>query len=134
MPLPGTKVIRFKGRTDTLIQQPDGSYKDSNGTIYPQALFDDGYCGIWNVETGSWDPFYKGACKPHDISFIRLKNGYKNPEDSNLKVAGRFAGSVLSEMASGAYAVLTGPFYLFFGMLGGLLRWEYLERKQGEKQ
>lgn len=124
-----TRHIRFKDKIITLELQPDGSYKDDQGTTYPQFMFDPGFCGIWNAETGGWDPYHILACKPHDIAMAKLKLGYKDPSTSNVKAFGEFSKGVAVTMARGLYAVVMGIPYLVFGGIGGMLRWEYLENK-----
>lgn len=121
--------IKAGGKEILLTLQPDGNYRDDKGTIYPGLLFDKDFCGLYPFETGKWDPFWEKSCKPHDIAFERLKHGYQNPEDSNLKVFTDFTGSALETMAQGAYAVSMGIPYIVIGGLLGMVRWLQLEDK-----
>lgn len=80
---------------------------------------DPGYCGIGKLESGKRDPWWKIACRPHDLSHDELKAGLL--KGSYMKVFGKFALNIAKGMAQGAFLVASGPFYLAFGGIGGLL-------------
>lgn len=90
---------------------------------------DKGYCGLEPLETGKHDPFWKDACKPHDVWFNRLKAGKltSGVDDGILATTGKFVASTALVAVKGAYAVAAAPIYIVIGGLGGMLRWAQIK-------
>lgn len=124
-----SKIIDFQGTKVELRQIDNGDWVDERGTVYPEWLFDEGFCGLSPFETGKLDPFWKKACLPHDQAFNRMKNGYDDSSVKNAEVFSNFAKEVGIVMAQSAFGLVAGVPYILFGGLGGLARWALLSRR-----
>lgn len=102
----------------------------SDGT----SSLDENYCGIFGAETGKRDPFHWVCSTLHDPRYQALLDG-KDPGRTNVQTQWDFTKGILSTMAEGLYAVVTGPFYILFGaVLGGSLRFTQLQRRAAAKE
>lgn len=120
---PNPLKIYFKGQTLTLYLQKDGvTYKDAQGTEYPEIDTDYGYCGVSPFETGKGDPWWKLACEPHDMAFDKARAGYADSTQDNLATFGKFSQAIGTGMLTGAYQVISGPFYWLLGGVYGFFR------------
>lgn len=89
---------------------------------------DPGYCGVEPIETGKGDPWRKIACWRHDKAFNKAKAGYADSTQDNLKTFGTFTVDIATGMLSGAYQVLSGPFYWLVGGVFGFAREQWISK------
>lgn len=107
---------------------------NEDGGIDFKLEVDPGYCGIFGAETGKRDPFHWACSTLHDPHYQALLDG-KDPGRTNVQTQWDFTKGILSTMAEGLYAVVTGPFYILFGaVLGGSLRFTQLQRRKAAKE
>jgi len=98
---------------------------------YRNITTDPNYCGLGEANTGPNDPWYKFSplCKQHDPHYQKLID--RKGDDGAWLTFGEFAKNIVVGMAQGARMVLTGPIYLIIGGIGGLFRFQQLERQNG---
>lgn len=107
---------------------------NEDGGIDFKLEVDPGNCGIFGAETGKRDPFHWACSTLHDPHYQALLDG-KDPGRTNVQTQWDFTKGILSTMAEGLYAVVTGPFYILFGaVLGGSLRFTQLQRRKAAKE
>lgn len=127
-----TRAIKFRNSEIIITQTENGDWIDDLGTIYPNAIINglEDFCGPIGATTGTWDPYYKNSCSPHDHAFMRLKLGHLLPGESNASVNANFAKETTVTALKGLYAFVTFPFYLIAGAGIGMIRWAQLEGKK----
>lgn len=89
----------------------------------------DDKCGAKGITTPNWDPYFiAGDCPRHDAEFEKLlaNKSHKSPWITTRN----FIGEATKTMLKGLYAVISYPFYIAIGGVGGYLRMKYLERKR----
>lgn len=93
----------------------------------PRPDIDPGHCGVGNLSTGDWDPYYQaGACPRHDAAFDAVAEGKRRDMGFGPLVLFLKDSSVV--FARSAYGVVAFPFYVVLGGFGGLFRWHYLRK------
>lgn len=117
---------------------PDGSYAIAPEPYVPCAMIsptptltptiDPGFCGVWPLETGNWDPYHEAACRQHDEQFAKMKAGEAN--DGILEVTKDFIVNTTQEAALGLYAVAVYVPYVLLGGLGGCMIWGFRSAKK----
>lgn len=101
---------------------------------------DPGYCGLFGIETGKHDPFYKsGACPDHDKETAANRDGhpYTTNSETALKFMGRTLYTGAAELAEGVYAGVTAVPYALIGGGVGFLMWigrAAIRRRTDEKR
>ena len=120
-----------------MTKQPDGSYRDQHGTIYPKLLFDEKRAGLDHVwATRLDDPYRLPVAIPHDDAFERVKAGYKLPGESATSVtidlaknSLKVAGTGVSQVIEGLTTIAKAPVYIILGGAIGFFRYLWLDRK-----
>ena len=114
---------------DIATLQPDGSYKDSHGTVYADITIEQGYAGLEGIfQTGKGDPFWRAA-KLHDKAFSRAKLGYQDSTADNLETLKNFTIDIGTGMLTGAYMLIAGIPYILIGGVGGFIKQQITKKK-----
>lgn len=100
---------------------------------------DPGYCGLFGIETGERDPFWKsGACQDHDKETAANRDGkpYTTNSETALKFMGRTLYTGAAEVVEGVYAGAMAVPYALIGGGVGFLMWfgrQVIRRRTDEK-
>lgn len=98
-------------------------------TPTPNITSDPGYCGLFPLETGAWDPFWK-TCKLHDERFIADRDGLPTP--GFLVTTTDFVQGVAVTAAQGVYSTIMAVPYIILGTGVGAGLWltRWVRRKK----